>query len=73
MKVTHLCATDLDGGAARASYRFHKGLRSIGVDSLMLVGRKLSDDDTIYSTAKSKVQKLINYSRSTLDTIPLLL
>lgn len=72
MKVAHLCATDLDGGAARASYRLHKGLRSIGVDSFMLVGRKLSDDDTIYSTARYKLQKLINYSRSTLDSIPLL-
>lgn len=70
MKVLHLCATDTDGGAARASYRLHTGLRAIGVDSFMLVGRKLSDDYTVYSTAKTKFQKFINYSRPTLDSIP---
>lgn len=36
--------TDIAGGAARAMYRLHQGLRQNGVDSQILVHKKLSDD-----------------------------
>lgn len=71
MKVIHLCASDLEGGAARASYRLHNGLRTMGVESFMLVGKKLSNDHTVYPTARSKIQELIDHRRMMLDSIPL--
>lgn len=47
MKVLHLSTSDLGGGAARAAYRLHQGLRKKGIESQMLVARKLSDDPTV--------------------------
>ena len=44
MRVVHLSASDSSGGAARAAYRLHTGLRRIGVDSSMLVEEKKTDD-----------------------------
>jgi glycosyltransferase involved in cell wall biosynthesis len=44
MKVLHLCTRDISGGAARATYRLHTGLRKIGVDSWMIVQKKQSND-----------------------------
>jgi len=44
MKILHLSTNDISGGAARAAYRLHKGLRKIGVDSWMLVQKKQSED-----------------------------
>jgi len=69
-KVVHLNASDIDGGAARAAYRLHRGLRQQGVESLMLVSRKLSDDETVIPLAKSRIHKLFNFGRPILDTLP---
>ena len=44
MKVLLVSESDIVGGAARAAYRLHSGLRSIGVDSRMLVQHKKTDD-----------------------------
>ena len=53
MKVLHISYSDLSGGAARATYRLHKGLRTIGIVSKMLVLDKVSDDpDVIAPTSK---------------------
>lgn len=49
MKVLHLSTSDLDGGAARAAHRLHQGLRSLGVDSTMLVRNKQSNDHHVLS------------------------
>jgi glycosyltransferase involved in cell wall biosynthesis len=43
LKVVHV-STHVTGGAGRAAYRLHKGLRRIGHDSLMFVRESLSDD-----------------------------
>ena len=37
LRVLHVNASDLDGGAARAAHRIHSALRAIGVDSKLLV------------------------------------
>ena len=42
MKILHVSTYDIEGGAARAAYRLHKSLLQIGVDSKMLVQRKMS-------------------------------
>lgn len=47
MNVVHLSTNDVSGGAARSAYRIHTGLRSLGVDSTMLVRSRQSDDDSV--------------------------
>lgn len=47
MKPLILSTTDVEGGAARAAYRVHKGLHSIRVPSQMLVRGKFSFDRTV--------------------------
>jgi glycosyltransferase involved in cell wall biosynthesis len=47
LKIVHLATTDISGGAARAAYRLHVGLRRAGHDSRMLVLHKQSDDDSV--------------------------
>jgi glycosyltransferase involved in cell wall biosynthesis len=57
MKVLILNESDIDGGAARAAYRLHQGLRQIAVDSQMLVRAKFSGDRTVVAqtTARTKL------------------
>ncbi len=47
MKVLHLSASDIGGGAARSAYRLHLGLRDAGVDSEMLVLHRRSSDPSV--------------------------
>ena len=52
MKVVLLNSSDTEGGAARAAYRLHQGLRGIGVSSEMLVKNQNSGDLSVISTQK---------------------
>ncbi|MFM9267091.1 glycosyltransferase family 4 protein [Tychonema sp. BBK16] len=47
MKVLLVSNYDVQGGAARASYRLHKGLQDIGVNSEILVNYKSSNDESV--------------------------
>jgi len=47
MKIVHVSCSDSGGGASQAAYRIHKGLRDIGVDSKMLVLKKLTGDPDV--------------------------
>lgn len=47
MKVLHINYSDIHGGAARAAYRIHQALRSIGINSLMRVGVASAGDWTV--------------------------
>jgi glycosyltransferase involved in cell wall biosynthesis len=47
LKTLLLSTMDLEGGAARATYRLHDGLKRVGVDSRMLVQRKIGTDETV--------------------------
>jgi glycosyltransferase involved in cell wall biosynthesis len=47
MKIVHLNTFDLQGGAAQAAQRLHKGLRAKGQESWVLVKRRSSDDPSI--------------------------
>jgi glycosyltransferase involved in cell wall biosynthesis len=49
MKVLHLSTSDIEGGAARAAYRLHQGLQTVGVTSQMLVRAKDSVDRAVVS------------------------
>src|SRR6186713_695553 len=45
MRILHVNATDVAGGAARASYRLHTGLKRLGHDSRFFVGKQWSGED----------------------------
>jgi glycosyltransferase involved in cell wall biosynthesis len=51
--VLHLSTYDITGGAARAAYRLHAGLRELGVPSRMLVRHKASDDPDVLLAARA--------------------
>src|SRR5438874_4639394 len=47
MRVVHLSTSDGGGGAFRAAYRLHTGLRRLGHDSKMLVLKRGSGDENV--------------------------
>jgi len=47
MKILQISTCDINGGAARATYRLHRGLQEIGQDCRMLVRHKESQDDSV--------------------------
>jgi len=71
LKSLIISTSDIQGGAARAAYRLHAGLRMIGVDSRMLVQVKTSDDSTVIEPSSKKVAKAIARIFPTLDRLPL--
>jgi glycosyltransferase involved in cell wall biosynthesis len=50
--VLHLSTYDITGGASRAAYRLHTGLRQLGVPSRMQVRQKASDDPDVLMAAR---------------------
>lgn len=69
MKPLLLCRSDGEFGADRAAYRLHQGLRSIEVDSKLLVQNKLSDDKSVVCPLGNLEKKLISF-RETFDALP---
>lgn len=53
MKVVHLSHTDGGAGAGRAAYRLHSALRSLEVDSRMLVSQKRTADPFVQAMSGS--------------------
>ncbi len=53
MKVLHLSHSDLDGGAARGSYWLHKGIIDQGVESTLLVKKKISNDHSVITSSST--------------------
>ena len=47
MRVVHLSTSDSSGGAARAAYRLHTGLRRLGHESTLLVAERKTGDPTV--------------------------
>jgi len=47
MRIVQVNTLDVQGGAARAAYRLHRGLLSIGADSTYFVRDKRTRDDTV--------------------------
>ncbi len=70
MRVLHISASDYQGGAARAANRLHHGLRSIGVESAMLVRSRFTDDPSVLAPV-TRVQKLAAQVRTMVDQWPL--
>lgn len=72
MKVLHLVAGDLTGGAARGAYWLHNGLRELGVQSKILTNSRTTLGDlSVVSIATDSRSRLFSIVRSRLDRLPL--
>lgn len=69
MKVLLLSTYDIRGGAGKAAYRLHNGLKNIGADSQMLVQVKFSNDTDVIAT-ETEIIKKINKFKLYLDASP---
>ncbi len=70
MKVLHIIAGNLDGGAARGAYWLHQGLLKKGIESYVLTDSEITfGDHRIISTTQTKKKKLIRIIRENLDFI----
>jgi glycosyltransferase involved in cell wall biosynthesis len=67
IKVLHLSSFDLSGGAARAAYRIHQGMQSLGINSQLIVQHKQSCDRTVVTAENKLYAKL----RSMADSAPI--
>lgn len=65
MKVGLLNSFDSGGGAAIATYRLHCGLRSIGIDSNMMVMRKSLNDPSVIGADPSSLilKSIVHFAR----------
>jgi glycosyltransferase involved in cell wall biosynthesis len=70
VNVLHLSAYDIKGGAARAAYRLHQGLKSRGVNSRMLVQEKSTGDYTVVGP-QGELKQGIARGKIMLDKLPL--
>ncbi|WP_415906820.1 glycosyltransferase [Neptuniibacter sp. QD72_48] len=74
MKVVHLVAGSLTGGAGRGAYWLHQALISKGIDSKIITNSQDDfGDPTVYSMYKSKLGRLLSLVASQLDKILLAL
>lgn len=72
MKALILSTYDTIGGAPRATYRLHQGLKQIGIDSQMLVQTKQSDDKTVIGKSSTSGRgRVVTGSRLILEQLPL--
>ncbi|HSW53828.1 MAG TPA: glycosyltransferase family 4 protein [Ignavibacteriaceae bacterium] len=67
MKVVHLSSSDLSGGAAIACKRIVDAQAINGIDSALLVQKKISSDPRVYSTTSNILSKLHYNYRLILD------
>ena len=65
-----LSTFDISGGAAKAAFRLHNGLKDININSRMLVQYKTSSDPSVIVN-RNKIKKILNQMRPTLDNLPL--
>jgi len=70
VRILHVNTSDINGGAAIAAHRLHQGLVAIGVDSIMLVQKKNSDDYRVIGPA-SKPARALARLRVALNDLPL--
>ena len=70
MKILHIVAGDLSGGAARGAYWLHLGLKELGVNSKIFTNSTVTlSDDSVISSLQTKKDKLYNMLRIQLDNL----
>lgn len=73
MKILHIVAGDLSGGAARGAYWLHSGLQELGVESKVFTNSNTTlNDNNIITTTKTKKDKAFNVIRRQFDNLLLL-
>ena len=70
MRPVLLSAYDTAGGAARAAYRLHTGLRRVGVDSRMVVQYQYSSDSAVIRNRVPGMRRIWRGARRILDSLP---
>jgi glycosyltransferase involved in cell wall biosynthesis len=70
MKILHINASDVKGGAARAAHRLHTGLQALGADSRMLVQKRLSHGPDILASTNA-ISEGFDTMRLSFDALPL--
>jgi len=71
LDVLTISREDVEGGAARAAYRLHRGLLEQGVAARMLVQRRLSDDPSVLPWyGPSALRNALGGLRPLIDAIP---
>jgi hypothetical protein len=74
IKVVHLVAGSLNGGAARGAYWLHKGLLGHGVESHVITNHHDDlNDPTVTSLSRSKFKRVISLIVGQLDPFLLLI
>jgi len=71
MKVLHLVAGNLTGGAARGAYFLHKAQRELGIESILVTNSPITNkDQTVISLASSTPARIRNGIISRLGRLP---
>lgn len=74
VKILHLIAGELSGGAARGAYWLHQAQREIGIDSRLLTnGRETHGDASVTSLGTTPVKRVQGALRTRLGNAPLYL
>lgn len=74
MKVLHIVAGDLTGGAARGAYWLHCGLREKSIESKVLTNSKVTLGDVdVRSVNSTKIDRVFHIVRGQLDQLPVIL
>lgn len=64
MKILHIVAGDLSGGAARGAYWLHLGLKELDINSKVLTSSNITlGDENVIRIIKTKKDKFLNISR----------
>ena len=72
MKIASISTFDNQGGAARAAFRLHQGLKQIDVESWILCQSKFSQDSRVLGAKTSSgIEQAKTGIRLTLDQLPL--
>jgi glycosyltransferase involved in cell wall biosynthesis len=69
MKVVHIINADTRGGAPKAAFAINQALNSIGIVSHLLVQRKFSRDESVFSINNNFIDKQKTNFRMLLDLI----
>ena len=70
MRVSHIIAGDLSGGAARGAYWLHLGLKELGVKSVVFTNSKSTNSDPdVYLSEGSRISKVLAVLRRQVDRL----
>jgi glycosyltransferase involved in cell wall biosynthesis len=68
MKILNINNSDMIGGASIAAYRLHRSLKSAGLESKMLVQKRVGNDSSVIGR-KTEMRRGVGYIRPTLDKL----